>query len=110
MTFDKVDPTTIERYYRDYYTNTIGSGASCWADPATQDFLANVNNGHHYPNSGANNSDSTAIVHALPIIARYAPSGDAYLFDAVTVAVLVVQNEERYAVGQAITAAVLLQQ
>ncbi len=103
---DKMDMPTIERYYRDYYTAITCTG-NCFQDDATVGFIKSINSGSHFPNCGVNNSDSYAIAHILPVVARFA--FQPTLLDFVSQAVLLVQNDLVYAVPEAVTAALLLQ-
>lgn len=106
LPFSKLDTWTIERFYRDFYTS-VTCYETCFQDNATIAFLKNENDGRHYPYCGTNNSDSSSIVHALPIIFRYAGSGG--LLDNVATAVKIVQVNS-YAVAQAQAAARILEQ
>lgn len=102
---ETLDPTIIERYYRDYYTYDSCAG-KCYQGSATKAFIRNVNNGLHYPYCGSLNCDSNAIAHAIPVVVKFA--GDAAMMDHVETAVRVVQNTNE-AVGMALAAARILE-
>ena len=101
-----LDTSFVERFYRDFYTSINCNDAVCFKDSATLSFIKNENNGKRYPLSGSNNSDSSSIVHALPVALRYA--GSSHMLDKVAMAVRVVQLNDM-AVAQAQAAAHIIE-
>ena len=102
---NSLDTSVIERYYRDFYISDTCTTA-CFQDNATTQFLRNENNGLHFPACGAANNDSNSIVHAIPVVLRFA--GDPAMLGRVETAVRVLQNTDS-AVAQALAAARILE-
>ena len=103
---DTVDYSIVELLYLDFYTSDTCQ-QSCFLDNATKGFLSNEYSGRHFPTCGVNNSDGSAIAHALPMIVRY--PGKAHMLDYVENMVRVVQDSDA-AVVTAHVAALILEQ
>ena len=84
------DPNVIEStYYSTYKAGGIADAQKWYFDASTKEFVANVNQGLHWPNCGGNDNQADAIAHAVQVVALYAntttPSSKLYsVIDTVT--------------------------
>ena len=87
-------PADIETaYYAIYGPGCPGPTGGVYLDASTKEFVANVAQGKHYPNSGGDDTQADAVAHMVSVVALFAGNTSAML-DALEPVIRVTQNAD----------------